>query len=92
VYSLNPDCSWDELPNVRVIEQPHDGDVTVENGAGFTNFPPNNQRYECNKQKSQGVVVAYKPHPGFTGNDSATLDIIFPHGQEMKRRYSLEVK
>ena len=91
-YSINPDCSVIGLANVRVLEQPHDGEVVVENGTGFPNFPPNNQRYECNKVKSDGVAVVYEPRPGFTGADSIMLDVIFPSGVEIKRRYSIAVK
>ena len=91
-YAINPDCSLIGLADVRVLEQPHDGDVVVENGTGFPNFPRENQRYECNKLKSEGVSVLYEPRPGFKGSDSVMLDIIFPRGQEIKRRYSIEVK
>ena len=92
VYALNPDCSSVGIPTVRIIEQPHNGNITVENGTGYSNFPPENQRYECNKRKSEGVVVVYDPHPGFTGADSITLDFITPRGLELKRHYSIEVK
>jgi transglutaminase-like putative cysteine protease len=92
IYALNPDCSLIGLPTARVIGQPSNGNVAVENGTGFANFPPENQRYECNKRKSDGVSIVYVPHPGFTGADSITLDIIFPRGLEMKRHYLIEVK
>jgi hypothetical protein len=92
LYALNPDCSLIGLATVRVIGQPQNGNIAVENDTGFTNFPPNNQRYECNKRKSEGVSVVYEPHPGFVGTDSITLDIIYPRGLETKRHYSIEVK
>jgi hypothetical protein len=92
ISAINPDCSSMGLASVRVIGQPEHGKTAVENGTGFTNFPAQNQRYECNKQKSEGVVVAYEPNPGFTGPDSMTLDIIYPNGWEVKRRYVIEVK
>jgi hypothetical protein len=92
IYALNPDCSSVGLPSVRVVEQPQNGKVTVENGTGFSNFPPENQRYECNKRKSEGIAVVYRPNPGFAGADSVTIDIIFPTGFESKRHFSLDVK
>jgi hypothetical protein len=92
IYAINPDCSSIGLATVRVIGQPDHGNIAVENGTGYSNFPPENQRYECNKRKSEGISVVYEPHPGFNGADSLTLDIIFPHGLEMKRHYSIEVK
>jgi len=92
IYAINPDCSSIGLASVRVIGQPDHGNIAVENGTGYSNFPPENQRYECNKRKSEGISIVYEPHPGFTGADSITLDIIFPHGLETKRHYSIEVK
>lgn len=92
IYSINPDCSSAGLASVRAIEQPQNGKVTIENATGFSNFPPENQRYECNKRKSEGVAVIYRPNPGFAGTDSLTLDIIFSSGFESKRHFSLEVK
>jgi hypothetical protein len=92
VYAINPDCSSIGLASVRVIGQPDHGNIAVENGTGYSTFPPENQRYECNKRKSEGISVVYEPHPGFTGADSITLDIIFPQGLEVKRHYSIEVK
>jgi len=78
--------------NARIIEQPKHGRITAENGTGFTNFPQNNQRYECNKKRSDGVVVVYEPDSGFTGTDSVNIDAIFPTGTSSKRHYSIEVK
>ncbi len=92
IYALNADCSLIGLPTARVIGQPSNGNVAVENGTGFSNFPPENQRYECNKRKSDGVSIFYEPRQGFAGADSIMLDIIFPHGLETKRHYSIEVK
>jgi hypothetical protein len=92
IYAINPDCSSIGLASVRVIGQPDHGNVAVENGTGYSNFPPENQRYECNKRKSEGISIVYEPHPGFAGADSITLDIIFPQGLEVKRHYSIEVK
>jgi hypothetical protein len=92
LYALNPDCTSMGFATVRIIEQPHHGRITVENGTGFTNFPQNNLRYECNKSRADGVIVIYEPDPGFTGTDSVTIDGIFPTGTSGKRHYSIEVK
>jgi hypothetical protein len=92
LYSVNPDCTSMGFATVRIIEQPKHGRITVENGTGFTNFPQNNQRYECNKKRSDGVIVVYEPDSGFTGTDSVNIDAIFPSGTSGKRHYSIEVK
>ena len=92
LYSLNADCTSMGFATVRIVEQPKHGRITVENGTGFTNFPQNNQRYECNKSRSDGVIVIYEPDSGFAGTNSVNIDVIFSSGTSGKRHYSIEVK
>jgi hypothetical protein len=77
---------------IRMMEEPKHGKITIENGTGFTNFPDNNPRVECNKRKSDGVVVTYQPAPGYTGPDSIDFDTIFPTGFLSKRHYTIAVR
>jgi hypothetical protein len=92
LYSINPDCSSIGLATVRILEEPKHGKITVANEAGFTNFQRDDLRYECNKQKSEGVAIRYQPEAGYTGTDSVSVDVIFASGSSSKRRYSIEVK
>jgi hypothetical protein len=92
LYSLNPDCSSIGFAKVRVMKEPDHGKVTVDNGTGFTSFARDNQRFDCNKSRSDGVVIMYKPEAGYVGADSVTLDAIYPSGTEQKRNYKIEVK
>jgi hypothetical protein len=92
VYDLNPDCSSIGYATVRITEQPQHGTVTMENGTGFSTFAQNNIRYECNKRRSDGVVVSYAPEAGFTGADSLTVDVILPDGGFNKRHYAIDVR
>lgn len=92
LYAIQPDCSSAGQTIVRILEEPQHGTLAVENGQGFTNFPKENQRYECNIRKSDGTLVFYEPKSGYTGTDSVTLDIIFPLGQSSKRHYAIEVR
>jgi hypothetical protein len=92
VYALNPDCSSIGYATVQVLEEPKNGKVAVENGTGFTNFPQNNPRYECNKRRTDGVSILYEPNEGFTGADSVTVDIVSPYGNATKRHYSIDVR
>jgi hypothetical protein len=92
LFSINPDCTSIGYATVRIVEQPKHGMVTIENSTGFTNFPANNLRAECNKQRSDGVAIIYKPEPGYTGPDSADFDAIFPTGNLSKRHYTIAVR
>jgi hypothetical protein len=92
LYSINPDCTSVGYVSVQIVEQPKHGSITIENSTGFTNFPAENPRAECNKRRSDGVALAYKPEPGYTGPDSADFDVITPNGFLNKRHYTIEVR
>ena len=92
IYSLNPDCSSAGFATVRVLEQPKHGKITIDNGTGFSNFPQQNVRFECNKRRSDGVVLTYQPEAGFTGPDSINIDTIYANGSSQQRRYAIDVR
>jgi hypothetical protein len=92
LYDIEADCSSKGQTTVRILAQPVHGMLAVEKGQGFTNFPKDNQRYECNTRKSDGTFVFYEPKSDYTGTDSIALYIIYPSGSAQTRRYSIEVK
>jgi S1-C subfamily serine protease len=89
LYSLEADCSSVGFATVRIVQQPEHGKVSSENGTGFSR---ENLRYECNKRRTEGVMLSYEPAPGYTGPDSLTVDVIYPSGNLGRRHYSIEVK
>jgi hypothetical protein len=91
-YDINPDCSSSGYAAIRITEPPKHGKITIQHGNGFTNFPENNLRFACNKQRSDGVVIVYEPAPGYTGSDSLNLDTIYPSGSLSRRRYAIDVR
>jgi hypothetical protein len=92
LYSIEPNCASAGQTTVRVVAQPQHGTLALENGQGFTNFPKDNQRYECNTRRSDGTLVFYKPDSDFSGGDSAALYVIYPNGAAQTRHYSIAVK
>ena len=80
------------VPTVRILEPPKSGQVTVEKGAGFPNFPANNLRSKCNADRTDGAVITYVPNSGYKGMDTVVADIIYPDGCAKKRRYAIEVR
>jgi hypothetical protein len=90
--SLEADCSPVGFATIRIIQQAEHGEITFENGTGFSNFAKENIRYECNKRRTEGVILSYEPSLGYTGLDSLTVDVIFASGNSGKRHYTIEVK
>jgi hypothetical protein len=92
LFDLNPDCSVIGIPTVRILESSKNGNVTVEKGTGFPNYPANNSRSKCNSNAVDGEVIFYMPGPGYVGADAVTVEIIYPDGAASTRRYAIEVK
>jgi len=92
LFALNPDCSSLGYATVRVIESPKHGKLAIEQGTGFSTFQESNQRFACNKRRTDGVNVSYTPEAGYVGADSMLLDIINADGSYNKRHYAIEVK
>jgi hypothetical protein len=63
-YHLNPDCTSSGNMTVRIITPPAHGEVTTDRGLDYTNFPKENQRYQCNLNQSPGSNVYYKSKSG----------------------------
>jgi hypothetical protein len=90
--SLNPDCSAQSYPTLRVTNAPQHGTVTTRKGKTFTYFPPNHPLHDCNVHKVDGVLVDYRPERGFTGTDYFTIDAIYANGSERTIDYQITVK
>jgi hypothetical protein len=91
LYSINPDCSSVGVASVRTIEEPKHGKLTIAKGTGFSNFPQDNPRKACNRRRSEGMLMYYRPENGYLGQDSVTVDVIYGDGNSRKRHYAITV-
>ncbi len=92
LYDLNPDCSPIGIPAVRILEPSKNGAVTFEKGTGFPTYPANNSRAKCNANGVDSEIIFYMPESGYMGTDSVTVEILYPAGNSVMRRYTIEVK
>ena len=92
LFDLNPDCSVIGIPTVRILESSKNGNVTVEKGTGFPNYPATNSRSKCNGNAADGQVIFYMPEAGYVGADAVMVEIIYPDGVASMRRYAIAVK
>lgn len=90
--SLNPDCSPLGIPIVTVKTPPSHGELVSESGEYFTNFPKENQRYECNLKKSRGTRVYYLSGSGYRGSDAVVVDVVYPDGITRTVQYNIVVE
>ena len=90
--NIEPDCSSTPFASVRMVEEPKHGEATLKEDTGFTNFPKENPRFECNAQRSDGTAILYRSEAGYTGKDSLTVHFVYADGRESSLRYMIDVK
>ena len=91
LYELKPDCSPVAFAIVSTIEPPKHGKISADRGTGYSNFPQNNPRFDCNKSQTEGVKITYEPNRGFVGDDALTVDILYADKSVSRRHYSIKV-
>lgn len=92
LISINEDCTSTGEIVARLTQPPHNGSVQFKPTTDYPNFPKTNPRSACNRQKVAAIQVAYTPKPGFTGDDSFGIDIIFPNGVARQSIYPVNVR
>jgi hypothetical protein len=77
---------------VRIIAPPTHGEVTTDRGVDYTNYPKENQRYQCNLRQSPVSNVYYKSNPGYLGTDTTLIEAVSPSGVPITRIYQITVR
>jgi hypothetical protein len=90
-YDIGLDCSPSAFPAISTIEPPRHGRISADRESGTSNFPQSNPRFACNRYPTQGMTVTYQPERGFTGNDTATVDVLYADKSVTRRRYAFNV-
>ena len=90
--SLNPDCSTTGDVQSRLVKQPANGLVELEDGYGYPNYEITNQRYGCNRQLLMGVRVFYTSKDGYLGKDTFETEFFTPTGADVVWMYSVTIK
>lgn len=90
--SINPDCSSNGYPEIRIVTPPAHGAISSAPGQGYSNFPKENVRAACNAKKIPVTYIHYRAQPGFTGTDTATIEVLFPLGRLNTVDYAIRVR
>jgi hypothetical protein len=90
--SINPDCTGAGDIERRLIKEPKNGKVELEQGPGFPTYPPNNPRNICNTKQVQGIRIKYTSKDGFVGKDAFDVEFLAPLGGDYIWKYSVTVK
>jgi hypothetical protein len=91
-WAANPDCTPTGTITVRIISSPSHGRVSVARTKVFPRFPPHNPRFHCNARGVMGVKAMYVSRRGYTGPDTAALELIFPTGGYRRVGFGIVVR
>jgi hypothetical protein len=90
--SVNPDCSANGTPTIKVSSPPTHGRVTINRTGVFANFSAANVRQHCNTRRLAGVKAFYISQRGYQGPDRVAFEVIWPSGKHVRRDVSITVK
>jgi hypothetical protein len=91
-YSITPDCSLNYKPVVRILKQPSNGAISVEETMDFPNFPKDNIRAICNARRVPVIDVYYTSSPRYLGVDAIAFDEIDSMGNLRKFDMKIDVR
>jgi hypothetical protein len=91
-YSVQMDCTPDDLPAVSVTRAASHGSVKIRSVDHFTEYPSTNPRSECNKKKSPSVVVVYTSEKSFVGVDRIEVKCLYSSGRVVTREFAITVE
>lgn len=77
---------------VGIVDAPHNGSITVEQGRDFPNFSALNTRSRCNTHKVPATRVFYTPASGYAGDDAFVIEYVGPLGEVGRARYHISVR
>ncbi len=90
--ALARDCSPLGPVEAKVVTQPDHGTVAIAKGMAFSNYTPGDPPYLCNAKKSPATLITYRSAPGFSGQDTAAVQIFFPDGHAPTMLFHIDVR
>lgn len=83
-FALNPDCSSQPGVEVRLVNEPQNGAVKIEQAKHVAEIPPQRPLSACNGRMVDAFVTNYTPAPGFVGVDRFTFQAFSPNGRAFR--------
>lgn len=90
--NVNADCSSGPVPDIRVLTQPTNGELRMEEIRLVVSRSSTNNRSHCNGKEVDARGVFYKSKAGFVGVDSVQLEVDFRNGTVRRFFYQIEVR
>jgi hypothetical protein len=78
--SLAVDCTPLGTVEAKVVVPPDHGVVHISHGMAYPHFVPGDPPFACNSRRSPATIITYRSSAGFSGQDTAAVQIFFPDG------------
>jgi hypothetical protein len=94
VGGILDDCSIPADATVRTIIEPANGRLAFRKTIDVPHLivAAGTAKAKCAGRRYPGTLVTYRPTPGFTGEDTFGIDVIWPSGASFKRTISVQVR
>src|SRR3954454_14034739 len=89
--STNPDCTSAGNLEVRVVQGPEHGKVSVRKTGVFPTFASSNPRSACNLRRVSGIVATYVSQRGYVGDDLVVIEVFSPDGRSKRMTIAIRV-
>ncbi|UFZ02906.1 hypothetical protein LQG66_27140 [Bradyrhizobium ontarionense] len=89
--STNPDCTSLGTVELRVVQGPEHGRVSIRRGGVFPTFAAGNPRSACNTRRVPGIMATYVSQRGYAGDDLVVLEVFFPNGSAKRVTIAIRV-
>ena len=91
-YFVNPDCSTNGTPTLKMAKAPQHGTIEVVQGTAFADFAKTSTEGACNGKKVPATLIFYTSEPGFIGADSVAFERIGVAGAYGYHDYTINVR
>jgi hypothetical protein len=90
--NVNADCSSGPVPDVRVLAQPSNGELRIEQIRYVVSRAADNYRAHCNGKEVDALGLFYKSRDGFVGEDRISVDVDYKVGTVRRFFYVISVR
>ncbi len=91
-YNVNPDCTSGGYPTLKVAVPPLHGQIFIEQGTAFSDYPKDNIRAACNGKSVPASIISYLSQPGYVGSDQVEFERIGVSGGYGYYKYTINVR
>ena len=91
-YSVNPNCSSRGEPRVQVTSYPENGGFFAAVRDRHPKFPRGSNLHKCNARLVPSTELYYRSNRRYVGDDSLSVEVTYPDGDQTNVNYNITVK